>query len=659
MNKILIANRGEIAARICRTAKRMGIKTVAIYSSVDKNALHVSVADEAYCLGDGELKETYLNINKIIQIAKISGSDAVHPGYGFLSENPLFAEACEKENIIFIGPSSEKIKLMGNKIEARKIAKEVGIPMTAGVEGTVETLLNTEITIAYPLLIKAAAGGGGKGMKIVTEPSMLREALESASREALNYFGDGTVYIEKYIENPRHIEIQVFGDNHGNCIHLYERECTIQRRHQKIIEESPSPTLNDAIRKLMGEAAVKISKQINYNNAGTIEFLVDKDLNFYFLEMNTRIQVEHPVTEMVTGIDMVEEQIRIASGEPLRYQQSDIKQNGAAIECRIYAESPENNFLPSPGEMTFYNEPIGNYIRVDASIKEKTTIHSFFDPMISKLVVWSENRETTRKKMLEALKTYVVHGISQNIEYLTEILRQPAYISNNISTDFCNKYTSEIIERINQSKQSLTKQPVLIAALLLDFISSQNNTNIWNQTGYWRSTMNIKFQLDAKDFEIHIQKISGNFFSLIINGLSYEVLLLSYNNGKISFSLNNLYYMAFVSFGTKGKTFVTLDGITFTANRLDVLNTEIYFTGSESNLQNHGNIIISPMFGKVVKVNIKEGDEIKKGTTLLVLEAMKMENNIVAAKDAVIEKINVQIGQMVETDAKLVMLKEE
>ncbi len=399
--KLLIANRGEIALRIQKTARRMSIPVVAVYSYHDRDAQHVLQAGEAVLLPGENLSETYLNIEAILAAAKKTGATAIHPGYGFLSENPLFSEACEREGIAFIGPSAASVRAMGNKIAAREVAVNLGVPVTTGVTGEPDYLLANYDKVGFPMLIKAAAGGGGKGMRIVRTPGELEQALENTSREALNYFGDGTVYIEHFIEGPRHIEIQVLGDKHGNMVHLFERECSAQRRHQKIIEEAPSPALTPEVRKKMGESAVLLASSIDYYSAGTIEFLVDKDLNYYFLEMNTRIQVEHPVTEMTTGVDLVEEQIRIANGEKLRFKQSDLVQKGHAIECRIYAEDPFNNFMPSPGKIYLYREPAGQHIRVDSmEIKGKGMIHSAFDPMIGKLITRGETREDARSLMI-------------------------------------------------------------------------------------------------------------------------------------------------------------------------------------------------------------------------------------------------------------------
>jgi acetyl-CoA carboxylase biotin carboxylase subunit len=517
INKILIANRGEIAVRVMKTARKLGIKTVAVYSEIDKDSLHVSFADESHCIGESELSDTYLNIEKIIGIAKKANCDAIHPGYGFMAENSRFVDACNEAGIIFIGPTTNSMKVMGNKIEAREFVSKLDIPMTKGVTGNKETLLEASKNIVFPILLKAAAGGGGKGMRIVYKEADLAEAIEATSREAKSYFGDETVYIEKYIENPRHIEVQIIGDNFGNVIHLFERECSIQRRYQKIIEESPSPTLTPELRIKMGEAAVRIGKEINYNNAGTIEFLVDEDLNFYFLEMNTRIQVEHPVTEMVCGIDIVEEQIHIAVGNPLRFKQHDIKQNGHAIECRIYAEDPANNFQPSPGKMLLFKEPEIADIRIDTGITKDTEIKSSFDPMICKLIVWDNIREEAANKMLHALNEFVIHGINTNITYLIALLQSDAFIKNRISTKFCDDFTTQIIENLNTEK---AKIPTFIPLIAYTLYSLNNKSiqervhftdehNVWNTIGYWRDLMKLRIYLSDKEYVLDIESIKN------------------------------------------------------------------------------------------------------------------------------------------------------
>ncbi|HDO06580.1 MAG TPA: biotin/lipoyl-binding protein [Bacteroidetes bacterium] len=654
--KILIANRGEIAVRVIKSAQKLGLPAVAVYSEIDEGALHVRLADEAYCIGKEELSDTYLNVDKIIAVAKEAGCDALHPGYGFLSESPLLVEACKKSGITFVGPHLEAIRLMGNKIEARAFVKKLNIPMTAGITGTPAELLKKAYQIPFPLLVKAAAGGGGKGMRIVHKGDNLKEILESTSREAKSYFGDGTIYIEKYIEEPRHIEIQVLGDNFGNVVHLFERECTIQRRYQKIIEESPSPTLTDEVRQKMGASAVSIAREAKYNSAGTIEFLVDKNLQYYFLEMNTRIQVEHPVTEMVTGVDLVEEQILVAAGNPLRLKQEDLSQKGHAIECRIYAEDPANNFLPSPGKISLYQEPAGAGIRVDPGIAGPCTIRSTFDPMISKLVVWGDNRSIALEKSITALRNYQIHGISTNITYLLYLLQHPALEDNKISTGFCDRHTDEILQNIQTDKTHLGNEIAGMAFLLYNLNTNKIHPirNVWEALGYWRNLMKIPLVVDGKVLEIRLLKTSKNNFVFKTTDNTYDIFLHSIAENEVEFRTFHHFYKAVVSDGEKGSHFVTIEGINFEVKRTDelIISNEDPMAASSAD---EGSLF-APMPGKVIKVNVKAGDEVKRGKVLLVVEAMKMENNIVALDDGIIEKVNVKAGERVDTDLQLVNL---
>ena len=654
--KILIANRGEIAVRVIKSAQKLGIPAVAVYSEIDEDALHVCLADEAYCIGKEELNDTYLNVGKIIATAKKAGCDALHPGYGFLSESPLLVEACKKSGVTFIGPHSEAIRLMGNKIEARAFVKKLNIPMTAGITGTPKELLKKAHQIPFPLLVKAAAGGGGKGMRIVREGNNLKEILESTSREAKNYFGDGTIYIEKYIEEPRHIEIQVLGDNHGNVVHLFERECTIQRRYQKIIEESPSPTLTEEVRQKMCASAVSIAREAKYNSAGTIEFLVDKNLQYYFLEMNTRIQVEHPVTEMVTGVDLVEEQILVAAGNPLRLKQEDLSQTGHAIECRIYAEDPSDNFLPSPGKISLYQEPAGAGIRIDSGISEPCVIQSIFDPMISKLVVWGDNRSIALEKSVAALRNYAIHGINTNITYLLYLLQHPALKANKISTGFCDRHTDEILHNIQTDKTHLGNEIAGLAFLLYNLNNNKLHPagNVWEALGYWRNMMKIPLVVDGKELEIRLLKTFKNKFVFKTTDNTYDIFLHSVAENKVEFRTFHHFYKAVVSDGEKGSHFVTMEGINFEVKRTDELiisNEDPLAAGNADK-----GSLFAPMPGKVIKVNVKTGEMVKRGTVLLVVEAMKMENNIVALHDGKIEKVNVKEGERVDTDLQLVNL---
>lgn len=439
-NKILIANRGEIAVRIIRACREMGISTVAVYSEADKNALHTQLADEAVCIGGNKSATSYLNMNNIISAACLTGANAIHPGFGFLSENTKFADMCRECNIKFIGPDAKTIDLMGNKANARKLMIDAGVPVTPGSDGIVENVEKAKELakqFGYPVMIKASAGGGGRGIRIVKEEKDLEEAYNSAKSEAKVAFGDDSIYMEKVIENARHIEIQVLADEYGNAIHLGERDCSLQRRNQKVLEEAPSVALDEETRKAMGEAAIRAVKASNYKNAGTIEFLYGKDNKFYFMEMNTRIQVEHPVTEMITDIDIVKEQIRIASGEKLKYKQDDITFNGHSIECRINAEDPYNNFAPSPGKIDYLFLPSGgNGLRVDSAVYAGYTIPSFYDSMIAKVITKGKTREEAIQKMKRALNEFIIEGIKTNIDFHMELLENEDYLKGNFDTSF-------------------------------------------------------------------------------------------------------------------------------------------------------------------------------------------------------------------------------
>ena len=672
--KILIANRGEIAVRIMKSAQTLGIKTVAIYAQADIDSIHVDFADEAYCVGEVELSETYLNSDKIMDLAEKTGRDAIHPGYGFLSENSKFVEACDARNIVFIGPNAASMELMGNKIQARKFIESIGVPQVDAVIGDAESLFEKSKKIPFPILIKAAAGGGGKGMRIVRHEEEMKDALEATSREAKSYFGNGNIFIEKYLENPRHIEFQVLGDNFGNVVHLFERECSIQRRHQKIIEEAPSPTVDPELRKRMGEAAVRIGKETNYNSAGTIEFLVDSNKNFYFLEMYTRIQVEHPITELTTDVDLVIEQILVAAGNKLRLKQEDLKQTGHAIECRIYAEEPSNNFLPSPGKMSLYVEPQDVETRIDTGINKDTEIKSFYDPMISKLIVHAENREKAIKKMENALSEYKIHGISTNISYLKKIMTFDEYKTNKISTHFCDDHTESIIKNIENERASIPFILPIISFFIYSFKNTCNrkvtNSNVWDYIGYWRNGTSIIFeQIDrinetSKKFKIlvNIQNEKG-LFKFLIEDEKYNVSFKSfdYETNMLEFYLNteNL-ISSHVSEKSTGRGFVEIQNSIFEIVRHDILDDSLSLKDiEESSLAGSGDSVKSPMPGVVIKIVAEVGQEVKKGDVLIVVEAMKMENSLIAPRDGVIKTIIVKTGDQVDGSTSLILLEEE
>ena len=492
--KVLVANRGEIAVRIIQACQELGIKTVAIYSDVDKKAPHVQLADESICLGDPTPIQSYLNIPKIIKVAREVGVEAIHPGYGFLAENPDFAHSCTDADIKFIGPPFKVISLMGDKIEAKKTMEKAGIPVIPGYHGLKQdnkSLIEEGKKIGFPLLVKAAAGGGGKGMRIVHSEDRLNEAIEGAKRESKSAFGNDTVFLEKYLDKPRHIEFQILADEHGNIIHLFERECSIQRRHQKIIEETPSPVMTPQLRKKMGDAAVAATKAAGYTNAGTIEFMIDKNLNFYFMEMNTRLQVEHPITEMTTGIDIAKWQLKIASGEKLTIKQRDLTQRGHAIECRIYAENPSKGFLPSIGTLEKVEVPTGPNIRDDSGIYTGMKITPYYDPMLAKIITYAENRDENINKMIWVLSRYVIMGVITNISFLKKVLEHEEFRKGNITTHFIDNYFKD-----RTGTKDRLPVDTIIALAVYDSMHKKSQEivrykevdphNPWKHVGRWR-----------------------------------------------------------------------------------------------------------------------------------------------------------------------------
>jgi acetyl-CoA carboxylase biotin carboxylase subunit len=484
--KILIANRGEIAVRILRACHELGLDMVAVYSEVDRTALHVRYAQEAYCIGPAPARDSYLRIDQLIDVARKSGAEAIHPGYGFLAENPEFAAACEDAGIAFIGPPADAIAAMGDKAAARRLMKGAGVPVIPGTEADLKDaeIIAAADDIGYPLFIKAAAGGGGKGMRLVSDPKELERSLGAARREALGAFGDDRVYLEKAIRGARHVEIQVLADSHGNTIHLGERECSIQRRHQKLIEEAPSTAINNETRQKMGTVAVQAAEAVGYRNAGTVEFLVDQKQNFYFLEMNTRVQVEHPVTELVTGIDIVKEQMRVAAGRRLRYTQNDVRLKGHAIECRITAEDPYNNFLPSSGRITHIFEPTGPGVRVDTGVYEGFEVSLYYDPLIAKLIVWGDTRGEALLRMRRALAEYRIIGIHTSIPFHQQVMDVTNFIGGAYDTSFLDKHFSMIPEKHGQHSEVAA----IVATLLTHERRQQALTMVTPQDGQQRAS---------------------------------------------------------------------------------------------------------------------------------------------------------------------------
>lgn len=483
IQKVLVANRGEIAVRIIRSCREMGIESVAVYSDADRSAMHVRYADEAYRLGPAPSNESYLNVEAIIKIAKDSGAHAIHPGYGFLSENAEFADRVRNEGLIFIGPSAEAINAMGDKMKARELMKKANVPIVPGSEAlgsNEEENKKIAAEIGYPVMIKASAGGGGKGMRLVNSENELVEAVRRAQSEAKSAFGNDEVYMEKYLQEPHHIEFQIMADNFGNVVHLYERECSVQRRHQKVIEETPSPFITNEVREEMAIQAIAAAKSVNYSGAGTIEFLVDKYQNFYFLEMNTRLQVEHPITERITGIDLVKAQIQVARNEPLHFQQKDIKQTGHAIECRVYAEDPSNNFVPSPGLIKHISEPRGLGIRTDGYVYEGYEIPMYYDPLISKLIVWGPTRADAIQRMKRALYEYKITGIKTNISFIQRIMEVPEFVEGNYNTQFIETNLDYLLQGETQCEDN---ENIAMIMAYLDYQNKQNKRMDFTKQG--------------------------------------------------------------------------------------------------------------------------------------------------------------------------------
>jgi 3-methylcrotonyl-CoA carboxylase alpha subunit len=644
IKRLLIANRGEIALRIIRTTRRLGIHSIAIFSDADAEAMHTLEADEAWALDSNELSESYLSIPKIMEIARLSQADALHPGYGFLAENPALVKACEDAGILFVGPGSEAMRLMGNKIHAREFVRKIGGPLIEGYTGSPDELLNRLDPQGFPYLVKAAAGGGGKGMRIAHDAEELKAHLVATSREAKNYFGDGTVYIERFLEQPRHIEIQILGDKHGHVLHLFERECSVQRRYQKIIEEAPSPTLDHELRMKMGQSAVEIASAISYTGAGTMEFLVDQKLNFYFLEMNTRIQVEHPVTEMITGIDIVEQQIRIAEGHPLPFSQSDLQIHGHAIEFRVYAEDAMQEFMPSPGYVSYCIEPEGEGIRVDTALVGEEEVHGFYDPMISKLVVHAPSRDEAIERSANALQDYIIHGIRTNLPLLYHFTQSEDFLQNRVHTRYCDVNYAALQSALLQRQAELMEWRVPLAFMLRE-LRPNLPENLWEEIGYWRDIMEIPLRIDGNNMKVRVLNYDNEKVRFRFGSKELEV---EFDDDDLQAIISDQNHLSYLSMGAH----------CFEIERLDILHKDDFFIPPDHNGPGDG-AITSPMPGKVLKINVEEGQDVNRGEVLLIVEAMKMENSIVAPRAGRVINLNVEVGEMVDTRKHLVLIHSE
>tara|TARA_A100000164_G_scaffold133573_1_gene118562 strand:+ start:245 stop:2224 length:1980 start_codon:yes stop_codon:yes gene_type:complete len=653
--KILIANRGEIACRIISTCKKLSIPTVAVYSDADKRSLHVSLADESVNIGPAVSSESYLSIDKIISACKETGADAVHPGYGFLSENHTFMNKLEKEDITFIGPSAEPIRIMGDKIESKIFAIEAGVNTVPGHQGIIKDIdeaVSIANEVGFPVMIKASAGGGGKGMRIAFTEKDIPDAFTSSINEAKSSFGDDRIFIEKFITKPRHIEIQILADNHGNVIHLGERECSIQRRNQKIIEESPSPFVDKELRNSMGNQAVQLAKKVGYSSAGTVEFIVDQDRNFYFLEMNTRLQVEHPVTELVTGFDLVEEMIKVAAGEKLNITQDDVSFDGWAIESRIYAEDPERNFMPSTGRLITYKPPLGiDNIRNDTGVFEGGEISMFYDPMISKLCSYGETRLDACNLMQEALNNFEISGIQNNLNLLSSIIKNKKFLDGEINTGFIDEeypdgFSSKVLDKENALMFSLTA--------VFAYIKEENNSQYYDSQN--NSSLNEKSLVASMGENIFIFKAYNTLKNTIIEHNDKVISIESdwrpedkIIKIKIDESLSTLQINKSVK-GYEIKGF-GLNGI---VNVRSKIAHDLSAHMIEKVIIKNAKIIKCPMPGLVVSIDIEEGHKVEDGDKLCTVEAMKMENIIRSETSGIVKKIFCKEGDSLAADEVMI-----
>ncbi|MBU3625774.1 acetyl-CoA carboxylase biotin carboxylase subunit [Polynucleobacter sp. JS-Safj-400b-B2] len=668
--KILIANRGEIACRVMMTAKKMGIKTVAVYSEVDKEARHVQLADEAVCIGPAPSRESYLVMDRIIQACKETGAEAVHPGYGFLSENEQFAKRCEDEGIVFIGPKHQSIAAMGDKIASKKLALEAKVNTIPGYNEAIDTTeeaVKIAQGIGYPVMIKASAGGGGKGLRVAFNDKEATEGFAACKTEAMNSFGDDRIFIEKFVEGPRHIEIQVLGDSYGNVVYLNERDCSIQRRHQKVIEEAPSPFIVSAIRKAMGEQAVALAKAVNYQSAGTVEFVVGKDKSFYFLEMNTRLQVEHPVTESITGLDLVEQMIRVAAGEKLAFKQEDVKLDGWSMECRINADDPFRNFLPSTGRLVKYRPPESiNGVRVDTGVYEGGEIPMYYDSMIAKLIVHGKDRTEAIEKMRAALNDFVIRGIHSNIPFQAALLQHPRFVNGDFTTGFIAEEYPEGFKK--DSVQPADPKRLAALAAFMRYRYLQHIQMIDGQLAGHEMIIGKKFVVvtgkktgsmdDPYEVPIRVE-IKDGIYSIYIDeadGVSRYDIVSDWRPGQICLhaTINGTHKIT-AQVERRGVRYaLILDGVHFECMVLSPLGAELQRRMPVKLPPDTSKLVMSPMPGLLTKIAVKVGEAVTAGQKLASIEAMKMENTLSAMQDGVVAEICAKEGDSLAVDQLII-----
>lgn len=654
IQKILVANRGEIARRIMRTCRKMGIATVAVYSDADAEMPFVAEADEAVCIGPAPSRESYLRIDKILEAAALTKSDAIHPGYGFLAENAAFADACADAGVIFIGPTPDAIRAMGSKREAKALVEEAGVPVIPGYDGSSQdpaVLAAEAIRVGFPVLLKASAGGGGKGMKLVREKAGLPDAIASAAREGQSSFGDGTLLVEKYIEDPRHVEIQILGDRHGNLIHLNERECSIQRRHQKIIEETPSPALDASLRARMGEAAVLCGKAIGYQNAGTVEFVLAPDRRFYFLEVNTRLQVEHPITECVTGLDLVEEQILVAQGDALRLSQEEVRFDGAAIEVRLYAEDPAAGFLPQSGRVVDWHIPSSEGLRVDSGVEAGTEVGIHYDPMLAKIITSGESRQLALQRMRSALRSLSVQGVTTNREFLLQVLDHPAFVAGDIDTHFIDRHLQEALgkgvtegdlQRASMAAALAEQQQREGERLIVPTIPSGWRNN-------YHSPQAVEYERGELEIRVRYRHHGSNRFTVWTGEVARDVRVVSWDPPNLVLEEGSHRWTARVRFDGD-RTYVHAAGFSVGLARKPRF--------PDKSLAIPAGGCVAPMPGKVIELRVAEGDVVMAGQVLLIMEAMKMEHSVTAPRDGTVSELMVAAGDQVDADALMIVVSE-
>jgi len=654
-SSVLIANRGEIACRVMHTAKAMGLKTVAVYSDADADAPHVKMADQAYLLGPAPVGESYLVQEKILNAAKATGAQAIHPGYGFLSENSTFAKACKKAGIVFIGPEPDAIDLMGDKAKSKRRMIKAGVPCVPGYQGEKQddkTLIAVSKEIGFPIMVKAAAGGGGRGMRFVDNAKALPDAIKDARSEAVNAFGSDVLILERAVQQPRHVEIQVFADKHGNTIHLGERDCSVQRRHQKVLEEAPCPVMTPQLRKAMGASAMKAAKDIGYVGAGTVEFMLDSSGEFFFLEMNTRLQVEHPVTEMVTGLDLVALQIRVARGEELGLIQSDIEMHGHAIEARLYAEDPAADFLPATGPIDLWKPAAGDGIRIDSGIETGGQVHPFYDPMIAKVIAYGTTREEARMKLIGAIKDTAIMGVKTNKRFLIDALSRDTFIKGEATTAFiAENFTDEDLK-----SGSLPLEDAVTAAVIQYGLSRDaalaSTLHIAPNLCNWSSATKIGTPYIYDEVRFVVTPQAPEHYHVSAGEQMLDVHVLSRSDNDALLSLDGTHIKAQFYSDHEAKIQVSIDGRSHTlVNQAMIMATEADAVGDES--------VIAPMHGALLEIFVKAGDKVTKGQRLAILEAMKMQHEILAEIDGKVKAVMVEAGAQIAADTLMIEIEED